>query len=669
LTISSESDGVNVSEVQLVVREWDRDWSGPVHGSQADRAIAALTADPETLEELELALGRFAKPNLGDRHDLGLEPGLRDSRYDAGRIVIDLAARLVVIDSDYSDPEREGIVYYHNGQYRTSHALPYQLADDWVFSHAFWEWRQVATNRRLERAGRSASDPRLVLYGPPLLESIARETCQSAQRLLAEIHSTPSDAPLDALPLCATPLPHEPLGDFSPALLMDDSGNCGESDCQCQGGPPLGRATLNEQAAAAAGGNPISREIRELHARWLLSPREDLGGQTPREILFLNRRHLSQDLHNRCESWSLTGLAPPPLPLSSPAFQSAGIGLHEAVMYYHLVRELLWSSWEHWSETLRGPQAVFSATPQSLDESIAAEAERLVQVRDQWLDSPAVDSGHRTPRSIIQNERRRVPEALTPEEALIDPDCPCCQMLAELPGPCFWHLDGSDLDEDFAFDVHEATFADWEQSRWRWDDDTCESGLGATRCDSESNPRVSPADAPSGSETSSILTATSAASASTATATGIQPTASSPPLPIGLAVYIAALHVAELISAIQSTGPRKERTTSDERIPADERMMEHLNRHFGNLRALLPTPNQTTWPGGAGDSLLLPALERLYETLAEVSVAHPQLDALCQNLAHELSRIVQAALGAMAPPPGRADTSGPSEPGEAPGRP
>jgi len=684
MTISSESESAAVSEVQLVVREWDRDWSGPVHGSQADRAIAALSADPETLEELELALGRFARPNLGDRHDLGLEPGLRDSRYDAGRIVIDLAARLVVIDSDYSDPEREGVAYYHNGQYRTAHALPYRLADDWMFSHAFWEWRQVATNRRLERAGRTTGDPRPVLYGPPLLEYIARETCHSARRLLAESPETRGESHPDIVPLAATPLLHEPLlpepqeipqaailMEASDKLSTDD--DCDGGNCQCQAGPaPLGRAALNEQAAAAAGGNPISREIRDLHARWLLSPHQDLGGQTPRESLFLNRRHLSLELHNRCESWSLTGIAPPPLPLSAHAFQSAGVGLHEAVMYYHLVRELLWSSWEHWSEALRSTSADLSATPEAFAEWIATEAERLVQVRDQWLDSPAVDSGHRTPRSIILNERRRLPEVLSPEEALIDPDCPCCQMLAELPGPCFWHLDGSDLDEEFAFDVHEATFADWEQSRWRWDDDAFESGLGANRLESPPHDRNRLADNPAGSvatispaSSEDAISAAATAADLSATATVPTPVARNAPLPLGLAVYIAALHVAELISAIQSSRPRKDRPTAEERIPADDRMMEHLNRHFGNLRALLPTPNQATWPGGAGDSLLLPALERLYETLAEVSVAHPRLDALCQNLAHELSRIVQVALGAMAPPSGGSGETGRNPPDSA----
>ena len=52
-----------MSEVRLVVREADEDWSGTVHGSTAMRAIAALSADPVTLDELETAVGRFEKPD------------------------------------------------------------------------------------------------------------------------------------------------------------------------------------------------------------------------------------------------------------------------------------------------------------------------------------------------------------------------------------------------------------------------------------------------------------------------------------------------------------------------------------------------------------------------------------------------------------------------------
>jgi hypothetical protein len=55
-----------MSEVRLVVREPARDWSGTVHGSLADCAIAALSADPVSLAELETACARFAKP-IADR--------------------------------------------------------------------------------------------------------------------------------------------------------------------------------------------------------------------------------------------------------------------------------------------------------------------------------------------------------------------------------------------------------------------------------------------------------------------------------------------------------------------------------------------------------------------------------------------------------------------------
>jgi hypothetical protein len=615
-----------MSEVQLVVREWNQDWSGAVHGSQADRAIAALSADPLTLEELELALGRFSKPNLGDRHDLGLEPGLRDHRHDAGRIVIDLAARLVAIDSDYSDPDREGVVYYHNGQYRTSHALPYRLADEWMFIHAFWDWRQQATDRRLRRSEPTPANLREILYGPCLLEFVARETHSSACRILPELTAPGA-------------ISRAAIGDLLHEPLMEDSDTVerGCADCRIDARhPAVSRAHLNEQAVEVLGGNPISREIRDLHARWLLSPRVELGGQTPRDALFSNRAHLERELHNRCESWSLTGLAPPPLPVNSEAFQNAGVGLHEAVMYHHLVRELLWSSWEHWSEALRGaPEALFPSCPPLPAEALHEETERLTHIRETWLETAGADSGHRTPRSVILNERRRMPEVLSPEERLIDPDCPCCQMLAEMPGPCFWHLDGTNLDDEFAFDVHEATFADWELSRSPWQEPTYQSGLGADRNETAGSiPRDSTSPNAAGT---SLQEASAASTRMTAIA--------SPPLPLGLATYLAALHVAELTSAIDAT-----RTVQQTSL-ADERLKAHLNRHFGNLRALLPTPGQTSLPGIPGDSLLIPSLERLYETLAEISVAHSSLDPLCQKLAHELSRIVQVAVSGGSPAP------------------
>ena len=105
-----------MSEVRLVVREADCDWSGTLHASVADRAIAALSADPTTLAELERAMTRFAKHGPSRKFLGNLYPGRNDEPYDAGLVVLDLVARMVVIDSTYSSPGHEGTVEYHNGK-------------------------------------------------------------------------------------------------------------------------------------------------------------------------------------------------------------------------------------------------------------------------------------------------------------------------------------------------------------------------------------------------------------------------------------------------------------------------------------------------------------------------------------------------------------------------
>src|SRR5437588_7150518 len=98
----SGSGSYNMSEVRLVVREAERDWSGTIHGSCADRAVAALSADPVTLDELEASVTRFARPER--RFFSNLSPGLCEEPFDAGLVIIDLVARLVIVDSTYSSP-------------------------------------------------------------------------------------------------------------------------------------------------------------------------------------------------------------------------------------------------------------------------------------------------------------------------------------------------------------------------------------------------------------------------------------------------------------------------------------------------------------------------------------------------------------------------------------
>src|SRR5687768_3962710 len=104
-----------MSEVKLVLRDATRDISSTCHGGKAQRWVAALSADPMTIEELEAALDRFEAPESRG-HLSYFRSGLDDKPWDAGLVVIDLAARLVVVDSSYFSPSPTGSVYYHNGR-------------------------------------------------------------------------------------------------------------------------------------------------------------------------------------------------------------------------------------------------------------------------------------------------------------------------------------------------------------------------------------------------------------------------------------------------------------------------------------------------------------------------------------------------------------------------
>jgi hypothetical protein len=198
--------------------------------------------------------------------------------------------------------------------------------------------------------------------------------------------------------------------------------------------------------------SPFYDTLKQIHIDWLLTPRDDLGGACPREIAFEQHDHLMRDLEDRCHHWSLLGECPPGLAESSHAFRYGGFGTHELVMYYELVRALLWSCWGRLAELAESPK--ISERPESLTvgDFLTTEVQRLEAVRDAWLDAPDPEYHGRTPRSIILRERARLPEGMSGREAMIDPDCPCCQMMADMPGLMFWHLDGSGMDNEFAFD-------------------------------------------------------------------------------------------------------------------------------------------------------------------------------------------------------------------------
>jgi hypothetical protein len=240
-----------MSEVRLVVREAGQDWSGTIHGSCAERAIAALSADSVTLAELESACARFAKPTPGRPFFANLSPGFCDQPYDAGIVIIDLVAQLVVVDSTYSSPGPTGEIGYHNGECATDTWLPYHLAEDWLLTSNRCQWPALAERRRRERAARPHRDAREVFYGRPLLEFVARESFAAFARRM-----TVGEPPKEE-------------------------------------NPGSSRRRTDEEITYDM--------LKEIHAAWLLTPREDLDGACPRDVALERHNHLTWDLQE--SSW------------------------------------------------------------------------------------------------------------------------------------------------------------------------------------------------------------------------------------------------------------------------------------------------------------------------------------------------------------------------------
>ncbi len=178
--------------------------------------------------------------------------------------------------------------------------------------------------------------------------------------------------------------------------------------------------------------------------------------RSPREVLLDKREFIDFDLHSRQLQWSSLGECPPPLPLHSNAYLRAPFGTHEIVIYYHLVRYLITQCLEKW-------RAREELSPDT-------EIARLEQLKSAWLAEPKLPYSGRTPSSIIELERRRIPITVAASEAIIDEDCPLCRMMAkELEAPMFWHLDGSDMDYCFEFSFYK-TREEWEAEQKRWEE-------------------------------------------------------------------------------------------------------------------------------------------------------------------------------------------------------
>ena len=323
-------------------------------------------------------------------------------------MIVDLAARLVGIESTYSLPGTEGEVCYHDGCQATDFYIPYRLDADWLIVYSIPEYEGLCDRRRADRTSNPPVDTRQVLYGRAMIEFIVGECLAASVRPALSVE--------------------EPVIEF------------GDDDA-----------------------------IVEIHARWLMTPRADLVGhsetipsvaggaerrpreRSPRDVILEKRDFILCDLESRALQWSRLGEAPPPLARDSVAYRFAGFGNHEYVIYFDLLRHLLRACWEK----VQTEKHIEPAT----------EIARLDRLKEVWLDAPQDEFDGRIPSALIESERRRIPITLTSRDVMIDDDCDLCRLMAdeigEGFGPAFWYLDGCNMDDRFEFSTH-ATREEWE---------------------------------------------------------------------------------------------------------------------------------------------------------------------------------------------------------------
>jgi hypothetical protein len=248
----------------------------------------------------------------------------------------------------------------------------------------------------------------------------------------------------------------------------------------------------------------------------------------------------------------------------------------------------------------------------SVGDFLTDEVPRLLRERDEYLDRPDQEYHGRTPRSIIENERARIPETMNSMHSNIDDDCPLCQMQADMPGPFFWHLDGCNMDDEFAFSFH-ATQQEWDDERREWEEHSRRFNAERAECE-----RLGVKYPGSGYSDPDY----------TWDETFSKPDKKGDS--VFLRLFSIGSQLAGLIADIKMPFAESE-------LPTERRdFITRLSRDFGNLRELAQSHDvaKTT-------ALMEPVLDRFCESLDAVSVAYDDLAQECERLQSRLLRFLE----------------------------
>lgn len=220
--------------------------------------------------------------------------------------------------------------------------------------------------------------------------------------------------------------------------------------------------------------NALYRLTVNVHRDWLMTPRQDLQGRTPRVLLF-GAHDWSDRVINGQRLRFEDGAPMVAAPDDVDGYEDAPMGREEMIIYFDLCREVIRGGWFWCQNEVDAARLSLSHERAQL---ISELCTFLSAVRDDWLQQPF--EGGSPPSFIVECSRRRVPRGAgvsiagmmgqEQEQHIPDCDCPLCNMMASgMFGVGFTSLDGHhlELDEEFAFSTRES-YEEWEEQQAEW---------------------------------------------------------------------------------------------------------------------------------------------------------------------------------------------------------
>lgn len=393
----------------LVVDSQQTRWAADIDDWNAATLLACISEDPGTWSELAAVWPRYQtgpSAEFADALPLAvaeLETAVERLRPDECWMVLDLQQQRVFCSPYYGDVRRDGCFGIESDEGRLSNGLAAEARMS-IHLPPWWEIHNDAVPEQVtqtrESDVRRPRPRREILWGQPLADGLA-------ERMLTAFQ---------------------------------------DPDWKASG------ASADPQARY--------RFTVAVHRDWLMAPRDDLEGRTPRESLHGGIDWIERVIEG--QRWNVTqDRALTRIPHDFSSYLEAPMGRSEVCLYFDLCRELIDVGWE-WLEEHK--QEFTGAGDHAAAGELAVVLENAKHV---WMHAPF--EGGTPPIAIIQDERDRIPQVVDGDEQghVIDCDCPICLMMAEgLFGPTFISFDGHhlELDDEFAFSLWE-NHEEWEMER------------------------------------------------------------------------------------------------------------------------------------------------------------------------------------------------------------